>query len=103
MIPSKPVVKATNAAAFKTVASAGLLRPARNIFRSREFSRNPPGTKNIRLGLHSAESWGKCALHHPGTLPKFDPNYQTLNLERSRGSSGEDALDSVIVAPNSST
>jgi hypothetical protein len=55
------------------------------------------------VGLHSAESCGKCALHHPGTLPKFNLNYQTLNLERSRGSSGEGALDTVIVAPNGST
>jgi hypothetical protein len=34
---------------------------------------------------------------------KFNPNYQTLNLERSRGNSGEGALHSVIVAPNDST
>jgi hypothetical protein len=32
------------------------------------FLRNPPETKNMRVGLHSAESCGKCALHHPGTL-----------------------------------
>jgi hypothetical protein len=59
--------------------------------------------KKLRVGLHSAESAGKCAMHHPGTLPKFNPKYQTLDLERSRGSSGEATLDGVIIAPNSST
>jgi hypothetical protein len=45
----------------------------------------------------------KCALHHPGTLPKFNPSKQTLKLEPAKGVSGRSALDGAMVVPNGST
>jgi hypothetical protein len=66
-----------NGRAGPIVTACAKYFPAPGVFET--FS----GEKNIGFGLHSAESCGKCAPQHPGTLPKFNPNYQTLNHERS--------------------
>jgi hypothetical protein len=103
LIPSKPVLKSDECRCLQNGRVARIVTPRAKYFPAPGVFENPPETEKCGLVFIPPNLAASVRCTILGHCQSSNPNYQTLNLERSRESSGESALESVIVAPNGST